>query len=224
MFAIKNRGILYSMTRRQLNILIPVVGIAIIIGMVWGWLTDNSGQIVYVLTPADTDDAARIEELVTIPIETELKTSQAIGSVKTLSIAGLSAIRAEPADRGTSIEIFTNEITRLVPDRSTAELTLRPSVIGLGPEDTVHVFRVYNDYSDGQLMKEAADILIGQLKAEELRIFKSPQSADAENEEQTYVALGKVSKDSFDAMIERVQNAIPPEVYVNSHFEVSERF
>lgn len=212
------------MTRRQLNILIPVVGVAIIIGIIWGWLTDNSGQIVYVFTPTDTDDAARIEELVTIPIEKDLKASEIIASIKTLSIAGLSAIRAEPSDKGTSIERFTDEISQLVPDRSAAELTLRPSVIGLGPEDTVHVFRVYNDYSDGKLMNDAADILIGQLKTEELRVFKSPQSDDAENEEQTYVALGKVSEEKFDDMVERVQNSIPPEIYLNAHFEISERF
>lgn len=212
------------MTRRQLNILIPVVGIAIIIGIVWGWLTENSGQIVYVFTPTDTDDAARIEELVTIPIERDLKASEIIGTIKTLSIAGLSAIRAEPSDKGMSIERFTDDISQLVPDRTVAELTLRPSIIGLGPEDIVHVFRVYNDYSDGELMNSAADLLIGQLKSEELRIFKSPQSAGAEGEEQTYVALGKISEDSFDEMVERVQNAIPPEVYLNAHFEVSERF
>lgn len=211
------------MTRRQLNILIPVVSVAIIIGIVWGWLTDSSGQIVYVFTPTDTDDAARIEELVTLPLESELKASEIISSVKTLSVAGLSAIRLEPSDKGTSIERFTADVLRLTPDRTAAELTLRPSVIGLGPEDIVHVFRVYNDYSDGELMNTAADILIGQLKASELRIFKSPQSDDAENEEQTYVALGTISEEAFDEMVERVQNSIPPEIYLNAHFEISER-
>ncbi|MEP3340702.1 MAG: hypothetical protein ABJO09_00160 [Hyphomicrobiales bacterium] len=224
MFESQIHGILFPMTRRQLNILIPVVGVAIIIGIIMGWLNDNSGQVVYVLTPADTDDAARIEELVTTPLENDLKASDIVASLKTLSVAGLSAIRAEPSDTGTSIERFTDEVLQLVPDRSAAEMTLRPSVIGLGPEDIVHVFRVYNDFSDGKLMNDAADILIGQLKTEELRIFKSPQSADSENEEQIYVALGEISKDTFDEMVERVQNSIPPEIYLNAHFQISERF
>lgn len=215
---------LYHMTRRQLNILIPVVSVAILIGIVWGWLAGNTGKIVYVLTPVDLDDPARIEELVTGPLQDSLKTSGDVGRVKGVSVSGLSAIAAEPGGFAVSIDGLTRDLTALASSWTSADLTFRPSVIGVDRSDIIHVFRIYNDVSDERLMTSAADLLIRELKNRDLRVFANPQNAAAASEEQTYVALGAVPEEAFSEMVEDIQNRIPPEIYLSAHYRVSGRF
>lgn len=212
------------MTRRQLNILIPAVGIAIIIGIVWNWLAGNTDKLVYILTPVDSDDPARIERLVTEPIQETLKEEGGFGPINTQNISGLSALTVEPGSFGTSIDGLTQKLTALVPPWSVQELTLRPSVIGVDQSDIVHIFRIYNDVSDERLMQTAADLLIGELKNMELRVFANPLNSESAAEEQTYVALGDVEEDPFSDMIKSIQKRIPPEVYLSAHYKVSGHF
>ncbi len=212
------------MTRRQLNILIPAVGMAIILGIVWNWLAGNTGMLIYVLTPVDSDDKARIERLVTEPIERTLDNTAGLGRIRSHSMAGLSAITVESGSFGTSIDGLVRKLTDQIPPWTAQELTLRPSIIGLDADDVVHVFRIYNDVSDERLMQTAANLLIGELKNIDLRVFANPLNADSAAEEQTYVALGEVGKDQFSDMVESIQNRIPPEVYLSAHHEVSSHF
>ncbi len=212
------------MTRRQLNILIPVVSIAILMGIVWGWLAGNTGKIIYVLTPTDLEDPVRVEQLVTGPLKDSLKTSGDVGRIKGVSIAGLSAIAAEPAGFAVSIDSLTRELTTLASSRITEEPPLRPSVIGVDRGDIIHVFRIYNDVSDERLMISAADLLIRELKTRNLRVFANPQNAEFAAEEQTYVALGAVPEELFSEMIEGIQNRIPPEIYLSAYYKISGRF
>ncbi|MGJ8534100.1 MAG: hypothetical protein ACSHYC_18095 [Alphaproteobacteria bacterium] len=212
------------MTRRQLNILIPAVGIAIIVGIVWNWLAGNTGKMVYVLTPADSDDSARIERLITEPIEQKLVEAGGVGKVQTYNVAGLSAITVEAGSFGISIDGLTQKLTELIPPWTVEELTLRPSIIGLDKNDVVHVFRIYNDVSDERLMQTAANLLIGELKNIDLRVFANPLNTESAADEQTYVALGAVDEEPFSEMVESIQNRIPPEVYLSAHYDVSSHF
>nr|WP_306267440.1 hypothetical protein [Pararhizobium sp. IMCC3301] len=212
------------MTRRQLNILIPVVSIAILMGIVWGWLAGNTGKIIYVLTPTDLEDPVRVEQLVTGPMKDNLKTSGDVGRITGVSIAGLSAIAAEPAGFAVSIDSLTRELTTLASSQITEDPPLRPSVIGVDRNDIIHVFRIYNDVSDERLMISAADLLIRELKTLNLRVFANPQNAESAADEQTYVALGAVPEEAFSEMIEGIQNRIPPEIYLSAYYEISGRF
>lgn len=212
------------MTRRQLNILIPAVGIAIIVGIVWNWLAGNTGKLIYVLTPADSDDPARIERLVTEPIEQILTDAGGLGRINTHNISGLSTLTVEAGSFGTSIDGLTQKLTALLPPWTVEELTLRPSIIGVDHNDVVHVFRIYNDVSDERLMQTAANLLVGELKNIDLRVFANPLNAESAAEEQTYVALGTVDEDPFSDMVESIQNRIPPEVYLSAHYKVSGHF
>ncbi|MEH6726212.1 MAG: hypothetical protein V7703_08640, partial [Hyphomicrobiales bacterium] len=101
---------------------------------------------------------------------------------------------------------------------------LRPSIIGLDATDVVHVFRIYNDVSDERLMQTAANLLIGELKNLDLRVFANPLNAESAADEQTYVALGDVDEDPFSDMVESIQNRIPPEVYLSAHYKVTGHF
>ncbi len=212
------------MTRRQLNILIPAVGIAIILGIVWNWMAGNTGKLIYVLTPADSDDPARIERLITEPILHTLEDGGGLGRIRSHNLPGLSTITVEPASFGTSIDGLTQKLTDLIPPWTVEELTLRPSIIGLDATDVVHVFRIYNDVSDERLMQTAANLLIGELKNLDLRVFANPLNTESAADEQTYVALGEVGEDPFSDMVESIQNRIPPEVYLSAHYKVTGHF
>lgn len=212
------------MTRRQLNILIPAVGLAIIFGIVWNWLAGNTNMLVYVLTPVDSDDKARIERLVTEPIKQTLDDITGLGRIRSHSMAGLSAVTVESGSFGTSIDGIVRKLTDRIPPWTEQELTLRPSIIGLDKDDVVHVFRIFNDVSDERLMQTAANLLIGELKNIDLRVFANPLNAESAAEEHTYVALGEVDEDVFSNMVESIQNRIPPEVYLSAHYEVSGHF
>lgn len=212
------------MTRRQLNILIPAVGMAIILGIVWNWMAGNTGRLIYILTPADTDDTARIERLITKPIVETLEETNGLGRIQSHNLKGLSAITVESGSFGTSIDGLTQKLTGLIPPWTVEELTLRPSIIGLDADDVVHVFRIYNDVSDERLMQTAANLLIGELKNLDLRVFANPLNAESAADEQTYVALGDIDDGPFSDMIESIQNRIPPEVYLSAHYKITSHF
>ncbi|MBL4646122.1 MAG: hypothetical protein COA52_08360 [Hyphomicrobiales bacterium] len=213
------------MTRKQLNILIPVVGLAIIVGMIWGKFNAGRNDFIYIMTPNDSSDIALIEKHITKPLEKNLLDAPQVKKLSSISIAELSAIRVVPNDlSNASITEIADILAEFTPNFASGGLNIRPATIGVEADTSVHVFRIYNDVSDEVLMRNAGLVLITHLKSKGLRVFKSPQPAEREEEDQTYVALGDISAEDFKTVVNTMQNTIPPEIYLSSFHDVSGRF
>ncbi len=213
------------MTRRQLNILIPVVSLAILVGLIWGKLTGGRDDFIYVVTPNDSSDIALIEKHITKPLEKNLLEAPQVKKLTSITIAELSAIRIEPNDRSNdTITEIADILATFAPDFASGGLNIRPATIGVSANTDLHVFRIYNDVADGDLMRNAGLVLTTHLKAKELRVFKSPQPPEREIEDQTFVALGKIDEESFKTVVNTMQNTIPPEIYLSSFYNVSSKF